>query len=173
VTRWAIVALAVVLLAAPALALGDPYAGGHYVGERDALSNPAVSTMVRWASSFNAAHGVRQCATSSAGSVMMAPDLGSVTAGTVDGSALGCHVWLRYDTVAGATDRDLWYLQTLCTDVAHELAHTGGLSHEQMAARGLPGLWERRCGAITTRYGLLHARWNPLTSFPTTPLKGS
>lgn len=119
----------------------------HYAGERDATTNVVVAAAAEFGSTWLAAHGVRECATKPGGTIRMAPDLSDVdysTPGMVRGRALGCDVWLLTEDVALANSRNRDALANLCGDEMHEMAHTGGMSHEDMA-KGLELGWEAAC----------------------------
>lgn len=146
-------ALALAFLALGAFASAARASDLHHVGERDATSNLTVMAAVRFASGWLAQHGKIECATKPGGTVRMAPDLGTTHTDDgeveVGGAALGCDVWLKTEIVAEANRRNAYGLLYICTISAHELAHTAGMTHDDMAASGLEAAWTRACGYWT------------------------
>lgn len=132
----AAIAIAFTLALAPAARAS----AWHYDGERDAMTNPQVAAIAAWGSSWLSAHGRRPCATQAGGTVRMAPHLG----GTFYGMTLGCDVWIRTAVVARANSRNELRLWTLCVTELHELAHSAGMSHEDMASTGLEERWKTK-----------------------------
>lgn len=128
---------------------------GHYVGERDATTNPVVSQVAAWGTYWLAAHGRRPCATELGGTIRMAPSLAGDDYPDVAGRALGCDVWIKTAEVAEANSfrvSDVW---ALCVDELHELAHTAGMSHQDMDSTGLELRWHSQCVGLSVR---LHHR---------------
>lgn len=133
-------------------------ARGHYVGERDATTNPVVSQVASWGTYWLAAHGHRPCATEPGGTIRMAPELGGEDYPSVDGRALGCDVWIRTGVVAEANSYRVIDVWALCKDVTHELAHTAGMTHEEMDATELELRWQVQCVDLAVRLHRRHRR---------------
>lgn len=127
-----------------ATASADNSYGFSFPGQRDITANPGVAAAAAWGSAWLERHGVHECATKPGGRVMLAPDL-TLSDGPAFGRALQCDVWLLDIVVKYANAMDKYDLAEECDVVTHEEAHTGGMSHADMARTGLEERWTNAC----------------------------
>lgn len=111
------------------------------VGQRDASGNAVVAATLKSGHDWLAARGLQECATGATGHVWMADDLGTYVDENGDaqrygGASVGCDVWLLTGYVRDANSRRQHSVSEMADVLVHELAHTAGLSHEEMAASG-------------------------------------